>query len=122
MAVRDPTAQPLHQSLHQGYTRSVDELRRPHSTSESLQTALTASLCGNGPLLLATPGLSRNRGRRIVLEVLVLVTVTLVLVSGNPESRLPVVEGLVLVGEVNTLLVVASGILAALRKSAGALR
>jgi hypothetical protein len=42
--------------------------------------------------------------------------------GGDPEPRLPVIKGLVLVGEVDTFLIAACGILATLGKSTGALR
>ena len=62
---------------------------------------------------------SNNGGHIVVKLITVFIAVTLVLSSWNPETGLPVVHGLVLAREVNSLTLVT--VAAALGESAGAL-
>jgi hypothetical protein len=79
-------------------------------------------LCNNVSLVLAAALLRGNGRADIVIKLIaVLVSVTLVLRGRNPETRLPVVEGLVLAAQVNGITVTGL-VTAALRKRARALR
>jgi hypothetical protein len=69
-------------------------------------------------LLLAPSRLGADGGRR-VLVLGFFIAVTPVLRGGDPEARLTVLEFPILVGEIHTLTILASGA-AALRQSAGA--
>lgn len=94
-------------------------------TTETGRTKLprtsTKRLCGDWPLLLTATLLRGNGGVDVVVNVVaVVIAVALVLAGGNPETRLPVVKGLVLAGEVDTL-TTASGVAATLGQGAGAL-
>jgi hypothetical protein len=77
-------------------------------------------LCRNGPLVLAAALLTSNGGGHVVFKLItVFVAVTLVFSGGDPETGLPVIHGLVLAREVNSLALVT--VAAALGESAGAL-
>jgi hypothetical protein len=109
----------LHQSLCLGYTWSVDELHLQKKTYGSPQAALRTSLRTNRPLLFTASSLSGDGRWDIVLQVLIVVSVTsLVLRGRNPKTRLSVIKGLILVREIDTLLVVTGGVLATLGKGA----
>lgn len=81
---------------------------------------ISLELSSNGSLLFSASSLGGNGGGRIFLLFLFLVAVTLMFRGWNPEARLPVVKGLVLVGQIDALTGAAGGILAALRERAGA--
>ena len=67
--------------------------------------------------------LAGNGGVNIVIEIItIIVAVTLMLCSGDPEARLPAVEGLVLTGQINTIAALAVLVTATLGKGTRALR
>jgi hypothetical protein len=102
--------------LHRGYTSYYKNRGSARPAGTSIKR-----LCGNDPLVLTTALLRSDSGVGVVIDlVAVVVTVALVLGGRNPEAGLSVVEGLVLAGQVNTVLTTASGIAATLGKSAGA--
>lgn len=76
------------------------------------------SLCDN-PLLLTAAVFASNSGASLV-DLLVLVAVTSVLGSRDPQARLAAVEGLVLAGQVNRLASVLAAVAAALGEGASA--
>lgn len=106
-------------ALRQGYTWMFDEQSRHWAKIPPQAASATRPLCSDGPFLLAAPRFGCDRGGHVVFEVIFLVAVTLVLRRGNPEARLSIVEGLVLVREVDALLVAAGGTLATLGEGAG---
>ena len=111
-----------HRALRRGYTSSSAAECYEKRGSETLAITSARRLCSDGSLLLAATLLASNGRVDVVIEVItVFVAVTLVLRSRDPETRLPVVEGLVLAGQIDTI-TAAGSIASALGQSAGALR
>jgi hypothetical protein len=90
--------------------------------SRTLLKPSVGRLSSNDPLVLTTTlVLTSDGGVDIIIKVLtVVVAVTLMLLGGDPQARLPV-EGLVLARKVNALTHVAVLVATALRKGARSL-
>jgi hypothetical protein len=89
--------------------------------SETLLKSSVRRLSSHRPLVLPTTlVLTSNSGGQVVVKlILVVVAVTLVLCGWDPKTRLPVVHGLVLAREVNSLALMT--VAATLGEGAGAL-
>jgi hypothetical protein len=78
------------------------------------------NLCGN-PLLF-TAAVFAGDGRRSLVALLIIVAVTSVLGSRDPQARLTTLERLVLARQINGLASVLAAVAAALREGTGASR